>query len=264
MRKALAVYSVLVLAALYAPIAVMAAFSFNGSKHLRWSGFSLEWYRRLFENHQIRSALENSLLLSAAAAAAATVLGTLAALAARHAFRGKRLYATLVSLPVMVPDIVLAIALLALFRALALPLSLATAGIAHVTFNLAYVAIVVSARLEGMDRSIEQAAEDLGAGPVAAFFKVTLPALFPGILSGAILAFTLSFDDFVITYFTTGPGNTTLPVLIYSMVRFGVTPEINAISTLILVVSLALIVLALKLSRSPAGASPLAGAGGGR
>jgi spermidine/putrescine transport system permease protein len=251
MRKALGAYTGLILLILYAPIVVMIVFSFNESKYLRWTGFTLDWYRRMADNRDLKSALVTTLELSALATAASIVLGTLAALAARGTFRGKRLYTTLVSLPVMVPDIVLAIALLALFHRAGLKLSLLTAVIAHTTFNLSYVALVISARLEGMDRSIELAAQDLGASPFRAFWKVTLPAIFPGILSGALLAFTLSFDDFVITYFTIGTDETTLPVLIYSMVRFGVTPEINAISTVILAVSLVLIVGALKVSKVP-------------
>jgi spermidine/putrescine transport system permease protein len=251
MRKAFGAYTLLVLVVLYAPIAVMIGFSFNESKYLRWTGFTLDWYRRMADNRDLKSALVTTLILAAVATVAATVLGTMAALAARKAFRGKRLYTTLVSLPVMVPDIVLAISMLALFRRADLKPSLLSAIIAHTTFNLSYVALVVSARLEGMDRSIELAAQDLGATPVRAFWKVTLPAIFPGILSGGLLAFTLSFDDFVITYFTIGTEQTTLPVLIYSMVRFGVTPEINAISTVILAVSLVLIVAALKVSKVP-------------
>jgi len=251
MRKAFGAYTGAILFLLYAPIVVMVAFSFNESKYLRWTGFTLDWYRSMADNRDLKSALGTTLILAAVATVASTVLGTTAALAARGAFRGKRLYTTLVSLPVMVPDIVLAISMLSLFRQAHLKPSLLTAIIAHTTFNLSYVALVVSARLQGMDRSIELAAQDLGAPPVRAFWKVTFPAIFPGILSGGLLAFTLSFDDFVITYFTIGSDDTTLPVLIYSMVRFGVTPEINAISTVILAVSLVLIVAALKVSKVP-------------
>ena len=258
MRKALGAFTALVLVVLYAPIAVMVLFSFNQSEYgVRWTGFTLDWYRRLAENATLHHDLGNTLAIAAFSTAAATVLGTLAALSARSAFRGKSLYITLVTLPVMVPDIVLAIAMRSLYDAVGAPLSLATAVIAHTTFNLSYVAIVVSARLQGMDRSIELAAQDLGATPLRAFWKVTLPAILPGVLAGAVLAFTLSFDDFVITYFTTGPGNGTLPMRIYSMVRFKVTPEINAASTVILAASLALIAASLKISKVPA-------SGGGR
>lgn len=252
MRKLLGAWTGVVLVALYAPIAVMVIFSFNASADPReWTGFSLDWYRELFRRREIRDALLNTLLLATISTALSTVLGTLAALAARDRFRGKKLYVALVSLPVTVPDIVLAIAVFSLFRVLGLPLGVVTAALAHATFNLAYVALIVSARLEGLDRSIELAARDLGCTPVQAFWRSTFPAILPAVASGALLAFTLSFDDFVITYFTVGAGNPTLPVLIYSMVRFGVTPEINAVSTLLLGVSLTAIAVSLKLSRAP-------------
>ncbi len=251
MRKALAVWTALVIAALYVPVVIMGIYSFNASKYLRWTGFSLDWYRRLAENRDLGGALGNTLLLAALATVLGTLLGTTAALAARRSFRGRKLYTTLITLPVMVPDIVLAIALLSLFRATGLGLSLVSAALAHTTFTLSYVALVVSARLQGLDPSLEDAARDLGATPFQAFCKVTLPSLRPGIVAGALLAFTLSFDDFVITYFTNGPESPTLPVLVYSMVRFGVTPEINALSTLILAVSLGLIAVSLKISKLP-------------
>jgi spermidine/putrescine transport system permease protein len=179
------------------------------------------------------------------------VLGTLAALGARGSFRGKRLYQSLLALPVMIPDIVLAVALLSLFRACGAGLSLATAACAQATYTLAYVAIVVSARLQSVDPALEDAARDLGATPLQAFSRALLPAIRPAILAGALLAFTLAFDDFVVTYFTNGPDRPTLPVLVYSMIRFGVTPEIHALSTILLAVSLALVLLSLKISKVP-------------
>jgi spermidine/putrescine transport system permease protein len=257
-RKLLGGFTGLVLVALYAPIAVMILFSFNESKYsVKWTGFTLDWYRMLAHDDNIRKDLWNTILISSVSTILATLLGTMAAMAARSTFRGKRIYQTLVALPVMVPDIVLGMSMYALFRFLGIPRSLGTAVIAHTTFNLAYVAVVVSARLQGIDRSIELAAQDLGATPLRAFWKVTMPAILPGVVSGAVLAFTLSFDDFVITYFTTGPGNGTLPMRIYSLVRFALTPEINALSTVILSASLVLIAAALKFSRVPV-------AGGGR
>ncbi len=250
MRKLLGVFTALVLAALYAPMAVMAAFSFNKSRYsVRWTGFTLDWYRKLWENHQLWDALKNTLLISAGAAAIAALLGTMAALAMRHAFRGKRAFAVLVSLPIMVPDIVLGVSILAVIHLLGGHPSIGTAIAANATFNLSYVAIVVAARLEGLDRTAELAAQDLGATPARAFWSVTVPAILPGIVSGTILAFTMSFDDFVITYFTTGPGDTPLAVRIYSMMRGDVTPEINAVSVVILAVSLVLILAALAIGR---------------
>ena len=252
MRKLLGAWTALVLAGLYAPIAVMVVFSFNASPYSKaWAGFTLDWYAALFQAHDIRDALVNTVVLSSVSTVLATILGTLAALAARERFRGKKLYVALVSLPVTVPDIVLAFAVYSLFRALGVPLSVLTAALAHATFNLSYVALVVSARLEGLDRSLELAGRDLGCGPWSAFWRVTFPAIRPAVFSGALLAFTLSFDDFVITYFTSGAGNATLPVLVYSKVRFGVTPEINAISTLLLAVSITAIAVSLKLSKAP-------------
>lgn len=252
MRKALGAWTGIVLVALYLPIAVTGVFSFNDSKGMTWTGFTVDWYGKVFRDHNLRDAVEKTFVIAIAATVLSTILGTVAALAARETFRGKKLYSTLVALPVMVPDIVLAIALLTLFYSLGVPRSLGTAVLAHVTFDLAYVAIVVSARLQGMDRSVELAARDLGATPWGAFWRVTFPAILPGVLSGAVLAFTLSFDDFVITYFTAGTGNTTLPWRIFSlMARQGVTPEISAVSTLILVASAALIVAALKIAKVP-------------
>ncbi len=252
MRKLLGAWTGLVLVTLYVPIAVMGVFSFNASRRPRWTGFTLDWYRKTLGDHNIQDAVWKTLVLAAASTVLAVALGTAAALAARRSFPGKRLWNTLVSLPVMVPDIVMGIGLFALFHALGTGLSLATAVIAHATFNLSYVAIVVSARLQGTDRTLELAAQDLGATPWGAFRKVTFPAILPGVVSGALLAFTLSFDDFVITYFTAGTGNMTLPWKVYAMAaRMGVTPEINAVSTLILGASLVLVVAALRLSRVP-------------
>lgn len=252
MRKLLGAFTALVLAILYAPTLVMAAFSFNESRYaVKWTGFTLTWYEKLWNNHTMWTALKNTLLISAGAAVVAAVLGTMAALAMRHAFKGKRAFATLVSLPIMIPDIVLAVSILALISAVGGHPSIWTAIAANATFNLSYVAIVVAARLDGLDRSAELAAMDLGATPFAAFRKVTLPAILPGVVSGTILAFTMSFDDFVITYFTTGPGETPLAVRIYSMMRGDVTPEINAVSVVILAVSLVLILAALAIAKPP-------------
>jgi len=257
-RKALGFFTAAVFLALYAPILVMIAFSFNRSQYsIRWTGFTLDWYRRMWEDNELRFALENSVQIGVASAVLSTALGTLAALAAREAFRGKRLYTTLVAIPLTIPDIVLAVSLLGFYYAISVPLSLWTAVIAHTTFNVSYVAVVVSARLQGLDRSVELAARDLGATPWGAFWKVTFPAIAPAVLSGALLSFTLSFDDFVVTYFTSGPGYPTLPVKVYSMLRFGVTPKINAVSTVILGMSLVLIAASLRLARVPA-------SGGGR
>lgn len=251
MRKALAAYTAFLLVALYAPVAVMTMFSFNASKlQVHWTGFTLDWYRKLIGNRDLLSALENTVVLALGSAACACVLGTLAALAVRRAFPGRRAFVGLVSVPLMIPDIVLAFAFLALIRAAATP-SLGMAMLAHATFCLSYVAVVVSARLQTLDPALELAAQDLGATPWRAFWSVTFPQIRPAVHSGALLAVTLSVDDFVVTYFTAGPDGATLPVKIFSMIRFQVTPEINAVSTLILVASAAMIAAALRLGRPP-------------
>jgi spermidine/putrescine transport system permease protein len=247
-RKVLGAFTAAVLALLYAPTVLMAVYSFNESRFpIRWTGFSLRWYRAMAEDRQLGAALANTLIIASGAALIAVILGTMAALAMRRAFRGKRTVATLVTLPIMVPDIVLAVSILAMIHAAGLRPSLWTAIAANATFNLSYVAVVVAARLEGLDGAVELAAQDLGATPFRAFWSVTLPAILPGIVSGALLAFTLSFDDFVITYFTTGPGDTPLAVRIYSMMRGEVSPVINAVSTVILCISFALIAAALRI-----------------
>jgi spermidine/putrescine transport system permease protein len=248
MRKILGVFTAVVLMVLYAPTVLMVIFSFNKSRFaIRWTGFTLGWYREMLTDHQLGMALTNTIIISTGAALLAVVFGTMAALSMRRTFRAKRAFATLVSLPIMIPDIVLAVSILAMIYALGLRPSLITAIAANTTFNLSYVAVVVSARLDGMDNSTELAAQDLGATPAQAFWNVTFPAILPGVVSGVLLAFTMSFDDFVITYFTTGPGDTPLAVRIYSMMRGEVSPEINAISTVILAISLVLIVAALRI-----------------
>ena len=180
--------------------------------------------------------------------AIATALGTLIALAiARHDFPGRRLYQGLLYLPVVTPEIVVGISLLVLFAAAGVRLGLGTITVAHVAFNISFVAVVVLARLHGMGRELEEAAMDLGADELTTFFRVTLPQILPGVVAGALLAFTMSFDDFVITFFVAGVGSTTLPLLVYSMVRRGVEPTINAISTVILLVTTAAILAAYRL-----------------
>jgi spermidine/putrescine transport system permease protein len=234
---------------LHLPVLVLVAFSFNRSRFsMEWSGFTLEWYARLLERGDILGALQASLVVALASTAIATVLGTLIALAlARHAFPGRRLYEGFLYLPVVTPEIVVGISLLVLFAAAGIRLGLGTITIAHVAFNVSFVAVVVLARLRGMGRELEEAAMDLGADELTTFFRVTLPQILPGVVAGALLAFTMSFDDFVITFFVAGVGSTTLPLLVYSMVRRGVEPTINAISTLILVVTTIAILVAYRL-----------------
>jgi spermidine/putrescine transport system permease protein len=245
----LAGFTGLALFLLHVPVLILIASSFNRSRFaMEWEGFTLEWYARLLERGDILEALRASLVVATASTALATVFGTLIALAlARHVFAGRRLYQGLLYLPIVTPEIVFGISLLVLFAAAGLGLGLGTITIAHVAFNISFVAVVVLARLHGMGKDLEEASMDLGAGPLTTFFRVTLPQILPGVVAGALLAFTMSFDDFVITFFVAGVGSTTLPLLVYSMVRRGVEPTINAISTIILLATTIAILVAYRL-----------------
>jgi spermidine/putrescine transport system substrate-binding protein/spermidine/putrescine transport system permease protein len=258
-RGFLAAFSAFVYVFLYAPILVLVVFSFNkGRLTAQWEGFTLAWYVKLFGNPQILSSLRNSLIVAAVATAVCTVVGTAAALAVfRHRFRRQAALDALVTIPIVVPEIVLASSLVLLFAALGLRLGFLTIILAHVAFSVSYAVVVVKARFAGFDRSLEEAAMDLGAGPSATFFRVTLPGIAPGVLAAALLVFSLSIDDYVITSFVAGVGTTTLPIQIYSMVRSGITPEINAVSTLLLVATSLLLLASHRLERgrSAAGAA---------
>ena len=242
----------LVLAFLYLPILILVANSFNPARYSsRWKGFSLVWYRRLFESPEIWEALRNTLVIAASVTAVSVVLGTAAALAL-HRYGGsrlQRLHYTLIYQPLVVPEILMGISLLMAFVAVGAPLGLFTIFLAHVTFCVSYVAMTVLGRLQDFDLSVVEAARDLGAGPWQAARKVLLPMLGPGIAAGALLAFTLSVDDFVITFFVAGPGSTTLPLRIYSMIKYGAPPMINALSTLLLAVTLTAVLASRRLSR---------------
>lgn len=247
-----------VYAFLHLPILVLMAFSFNESKFsATWIGFTLDWYYRLLERPDILRGLRASLVVAATVTLISALLGTLVALAlARHRFRGRAAFEGFLYVPMVTPEVVVGISLLILFALMKMPLGLTTIVIAHVAFCLSFVVIVVLARLEGMDRSLEEAAMTLGADEITTFWKVTVPQLWPGILAGALLAFTLSFDDFVITSFVSGPGSSTLPIVVYGMVRRNIEPSINAISTIILLVTTALIYLADRFARGPGGPRP--------
>jgi spermidine/putrescine transport system permease protein len=235
---------------LYAPIVILIIFSFNSSRYSIWENFSFEWYRKLFQNELILRSLKNSVIVAAAATVFASIIGTLAALGMqRFEFRGKKSLDALFYLPVIIPEIVMAASLVIFFGFIKMTLGMTTIIIAHVAFCVSYVIIVVRARLEGFDQTLEEAAMDLGANELQTFFKITLPLIFPGILSGALLAFTLSIDDYIITSFVAGVGSTTLPLQIYSMVKTKVTPEINAVSTLLLIPTILLIILSDRLQR---------------
>ncbi len=236
---------------LYLPIIVLVIYSFSGARNVGvWDGFSTRWYAELLGDRALIAALRVSLWVALWSTLVATVLGTLAALALeRYRFFGRLTFDTALYLPIIIPDIVMALSTLLFFVTFAVPLSRYTILVTHVAFNIAFVAVVVRARLAEMDSSLEEAAADLGANAWTTFRRVTLPILMPGIVSGALLAFTLSLDDFVITFIVAGPGSTTLPVRVYSMIKFGVTPEVNAISTLMLLGSTVLVVISLLLQR---------------
>lgn len=221
---------------LYAPILVLVAYSFNASNLVTvWGGFSIRWYAALFSDGPLLAAAWVSLQVAVLASLIATILGTLAAIALeRHGrFRGRSLFTGLVYGPMVMPEVMIGLSLLLLFIGIGLDRGLLTIAIAHATFCTGFVAVVVSARLRGLDRSLEEAAADLGASPLRVLATITLPLLTPAIVAGALLAFTLSLDDLVIASFVSGPGATTLPMRLYSQVRLGVNPEINAASTLL-------------------------------
>ena len=229
---------------LYVPLVSVVFYSFNDSRLVTvWGGFSLRWYRNLLESGEIWSAALLSLQIAATSATLATILGTLVGLALNRlgSFRGRLLLTGMITSPLVMPEIITGISLLFLFITLAdwigWPASrgATTITIAHITFSMAYVAVIIRSRLAGMDQSLEEAAMDLGGKPVQVFFDVTAPMLAPAMVSGWLLSFTLSLDDLVIASFVSGPGATTLPMLIFSKVRLGVTPDINALATVIIV-----------------------------
>ena len=259
------IYAALIYVFLYAPIALIVFFSFNAGRYaMDWQGFSVEWYGRAFTNPIVTKALVSSLIVAGSTAVIATVVGTLCALGLER-MRGwlRQLFDALLYIAIMVPGVVIGIstliAFVTLFNAVNpvlgamgianLQMGLWTVIAANVLFNLAVVVLIVRARLAGMDRSLVEASEDLYATPLATFRQVVLPALMPSIVAGLLLSFTFSFDDFIVTFFVAGP-NTTLPIYVFSSIRRGITPEINAIGTAVLLTSFGMMVLAQFLMRS--------------
>lgn len=244
-------YAGLVYLFLYAPIILLVVYSFNKSRFpTYWTGFTLEWYQVLFNDHLIGSAMKNTLIVSISSTIIATIIGTMVAVAIeRYSFRTKPAVDGLLFMPIIIPDISMAIMLLVFFNLINMDLSLTTIIISHVAFNISFVAIIVRARMASLDPKMEEAANDLYANEWNAFWRVTFPLLIPGILGGALFAFTLSMDDYVITNFVSGPGSTTLPVRIIGMTRRNITPEINAVSTIMLLVAMLLVLLSLWLQR---------------
>jgi spermidine/putrescine transport system permease protein len=241
---------------LYFPIVALIAFSFNNSRrNVTWQGFTFNYYVKAFHNASLHEAFLNSMIVGSVSTLVSTVFGAMLGLALyRFRFPAKGLVDGWVSLPIVIPEICMGVAMLAFFAAtgfhlgpINLELGLRTITISHIAFSIPFVAVVIRARMAGFDRSLEEASRDLGADQWQTFWNVTFPYMGPGLLAGALLAFTLSLDDFVITFFTSGPGSTTFPIKIYSMVRFSVTPEVNAASTVLIVLTLTLTVIAMAI-----------------
>ena len=254
-KQLFSIYGIIFFSFIYLPLLTVIFLSFNSNpiNMMVWDGFSFDWYKSIFgystkldedaiyleSTDQLLSSLKNSLIVSTTTTTISTFIGTMTALAlARFRFKLKSFYRALIFLPMLIPDIVLGIALLIFFVTIGIKLSLLSIIIGHCTFLSSYVFIVVSARLAGMNETLEEASFDLGANRLTTFRKITLPLISPGIIGGALLAFIISLDDLVITYFISGVGSTTLPVFIYGIMRRGIKPEINAIATLMIVVSL--------------------------
>ncbi len=239
---------------LYLPIVVLVVLSFNANRIATlWTGFSLDWYLQVMDNDNILRATRNSLIIASGATVLSTLFATMAALAmSGRRFRGQAAINAMLGLPLLVPEIVTAVATLLFFLALGLELGLTTVLIAHTVFCIPFAYLPIRARLAGLDPRLAEAAADLYAGPFATFRRVTLPLILPGILSGAMLAFIVSLDDFVITFFVAGAGATTLPVYIFGLIRMGITPEVNAVSALLLLVSIVFVALSYWLGKRQA------------
>lgn len=246
---------------LYVPILILVLFSFNKSRFgAQWTGWTLDWYRQMFRDSRIADAFQTTMVIALTSTVFATIFGTMLALALeRYRFRGRTTLDATLYLPIVIPDIVMAVSLLAFFSllfrfvnetfGLRLRTGLGTVIVSHIAFNISFVAVTVRASLRNFDRRLEEAAQDLGATPWQTFRRITLPLILPGIIGGALIAFTLSLDDFVVTFFTAGPGVNTLPLEVYGRVRKTITPEINAVSTLMLLGSIVLVMASLLLQR---------------
>jgi putrescine transport system permease protein len=237
---------------LYLPIILLVLYSFNEGRSVAvWVGWSTKWYRAAFENDQLMDAAWVTLRVALLSASVATVLGTMAALALTRygRFSGRMLFSGMVFAPLVMPEVILGLSLLLLFVAADLDRGFWTIVLAHITFTMCFVAVVVQSRLVTFDRSLEEAAMDLGCTPAGTFYRITLPIILPAVVSGWMLAFTLSLDDLVIASFTSGPGATTLPMKIYSDVRLGVKPEINAVCTIMIAVVTVAVIIASVMTR---------------
>jgi spermidine/putrescine transport system permease protein len=238
---------------MYVPILMVIIFSFNESRlSSLWSGFSLRWYAELFRDRALFDALRNSVILALTASLSAAVIGTLGAVGIRRSPSGlaRQSLEGLAILPIMIPEIILGMALLAFFAFLALPLGMLTLAIAHTTFCIPYVYMLVKARLAGLEKSYVEAAKDLGAGEGRAFFDITLPLILPAVASGMLIAFAMSFDDVIVSVFVTGPSANTLPIRIFTQLKTGVTPKTNALCALLFVITIALCLASAALGKA--------------
>lgn len=244
-------WTALVFAFLYLPIGVLVAYSFNTSRlNILWEGFTLKWYEQVWTHAPLMRALKNSLIVAGATTAISVVLGTSGAwVLHRHRFGGANLVRTLVGVPLMMPEIVMGVSLLVMFATLAVPLGFTTLIVAHVTFCFPFVLLAVQARLAGLDPALEEAALDLGATPLRAFWLVIVPALRPAIAAGALMAFTLSMDEVIVTYFTASPASATLPLRIFGMAKVGLNPMLNALSAMLILATIAVVLFAEYLRR---------------
>lgn len=246
-------YIFCIFAFLYVPIAIIIMYSFNAAKlNVVFSGFTLDWYTKLFSDDDVITALINSLTIATLSTAISAIIGTLGAIGLkRHNFKGKAVISLLVYIPIVIPEIIMGVSLLILFSTLQIDFGILTLVLAHTTFCTPFVLINVKSRLAGFDLSIEEAAMDLGASKLTVLRTITLPMIFPAVVSGAMLAFALSLDDIIINIFLSGPESTTLPIKIFSMLKFGLSPEINALCTIMLVTTFVVLILSqgIKLKR---------------
>ncbi len=244
-------YLAIMILLMYFPLVMVVIFSFNESRlSANFTGFSLKWYETLANDRDLKEALFNSILLGGLSCGISAIIGTLGAVGmARVKYKTKGMMEYLSTIPIMIPEIILGMVFLVFFSMLNLPFGMTTLVIAHTTFCIPYIFMMVKARLVGIDKSLEEAARDLGAGPIRTFFDITMPLIAPAVLSGSLLAFAMSFDDVVISIFVNGPRLNTLPVKVYAQLKTGVTPEINALCTIILVVITAVLLLSSFLSK---------------
>jgi spermidine/putrescine transport system permease protein len=250
-RTVFGTWTALVFIFLYVPILVLVAYSFNTSRlNIVWEGFTLKWYEQVWSNAPLMRAAQNSLIVASVTTAVSVVLGTGGAwLLHRHRFRGERAIATLLTTPIALPEIIMGVSLLVLFATVAMPLGLTTVIIAHVTFCFPFVVLVVRARLAGLDPALEEAALDLGATPLRAFWLVIVPCLRPAIFAGALMAFTLSMDEVIVTIFTASPDAATLPLRIFGMAKVGLNPMLNALSAIFIVATVCIVLFSERLRR---------------